>query len=75
MLDVQFLLDWAIDVGGDNYRPTMDECHDVLTSVLGDKVLYEIRKDAGKDWQDFNPMIDMMLRDGALVRVYPEVSE
>ena len=33
--DVQFLLDWAVDVGGDNYRPDRQEVEEVLERVLG----------------------------------------
>ncbi len=39
-IDVQYLLDWATDVGGDNYRPSLQECEDVLTKVLGNAVLH-----------------------------------
>jgi len=33
--DHQYLLDWAVDVGGDNYRPDMQEIREVLNTVLG----------------------------------------
>ncbi len=33
--------------------------------------LYRINPDAGKDWQDFRGIIQIMIRDGGLV---PEVS-
>ena len=33
--DIQYLLDWAVDVGGDNYRPDRQEVEEVLSRVLG----------------------------------------
>ncbi len=41
MIDLQYLLDWVTDVGGDNYRPTLSECRDVLGKVLSDTVLWK----------------------------------
>ena len=35
-VDYKYLLDWAIDVGGDNYRPEMQEIIEVLDRVTGE---------------------------------------
>ncbi len=37
--------------------------------------LYRINPNAGKDWQDFRAMLQIMLRDGALVPVKEEDEE
>lgn len=33
-IDYEYILDWAIDVGGLNYRPDMQEIKDVLAVAL-----------------------------------------
>ncbi len=75
MIDLQYLLDWATDVGGDNYRPTLSECRDVLGEVLGDTVLYRIPDSYGGSMVKLDDHSAYQYDSGILIRMWPEATK
>lgn len=41
-IDYEYILDWAVDVGGLNYRPDMEEIKDVVVAAVGEETDDEV---------------------------------